>query len=147
MWLSSAVGRFHSLDLNQCAGGLERFLSKELNQGSWDFKSLSLPTKEIRGSKGCVGHIKKKEIYTWKSVKPWKYHGKNHEFLSLRKNWDPCPNHICVKLRNYGCQLAIRRSHSFDSSKFVMTQWKRNLVLIKWQISWISHWEFWNARS
>ena len=52
MVLTSAVGRFHSLDLNQRIGGLGRFLSKELNQGSVDCKSLSLPTKEISESKG-----------------------------------------------------------------------------------------------
>ena len=39
------------LDFNQCIGGLGRFFSKELNQSSVGFKSLSLPTKEIRESK------------------------------------------------------------------------------------------------
>ena len=70
MWLNSAVGRLRSLDLNQCVGCLGIFLSKELNQGSWDFKSLYLPTKEIRGSKGVWATFKKlKENYTWKLVK------------------------------------------------------------------------------
>ena len=51
MVLNSAVGRFHSLDFNQCIGALGRFLSKELNQGSVDFKSLYLLTKEINNQK------------------------------------------------------------------------------------------------
>ena len=50
--MNSAVGRFHSSDLNQCNGGLEKFLSTELNQGSVDIKTLFVPTKEIRQSKG-----------------------------------------------------------------------------------------------
>ena len=59
MVLSSAVGRFHSLDLKQCIGGLGIFLSKELNQGSVGFKSLSLSAKEIRESKGVWTTSKK----------------------------------------------------------------------------------------
>ena len=53
-----AVGGFHSLDLDQCIAGLGRFLSKELNQGSAGFKSLSPPTKEIKESKGVWTTLK-----------------------------------------------------------------------------------------
>ena len=52
MVLNSVVGKFHSLDLNYHIGGLGRFLSKEINQGSVDFKSLSPSIEEIRESKG-----------------------------------------------------------------------------------------------
>ena len=57
------MGRFYSLDLNHCIGGLGRFLLKERKQGTVDFKSLLPPTK---GIKKCVDHIeKKRENYTW----------------------------------------------------------------------------------
>ena len=56
--------------------GLGRFLLKEINQGSVDFKSMSPPTKEIRELKGVWGILKRKKIIpgnlqkkTWKYVK------------------------------------------------------------------------------
>ena len=88
MWLNSAVGRFHSLDLNQCAGGMGQFLSKELNQSSSDIKSLSLPTKEIRGSKDVWATLKGKKITNGICENPWKYHGKIMEFCHYKK-WEP----------------------------------------------------------
>ena len=61
---SSALGRFHSLNRNQCIGILGRFFLSELNQGSVDLKlpHLRAVAKEVRESKVCCGHIKKGEI-------------------------------------------------------------------------------------
>ena len=81
MWLNGGVGRFHSLDLNQCAGGLGRILAKELSQGSSDFKSLSVPTKEIRGSKGVWATLKKRKITPGNLQKPLEISWKNHGIL------------------------------------------------------------------
>ena len=80
------MGRFHSLDLNQCIGGLVRFLSKELNVGSVVLKSLSLPTKE-REPKGVEATFKKKrrKLYLEICDNPWKYHGKIREFCHYGK--------------------------------------------------------------
>ena len=85
------MGRFHSLDLNQCIGGLVKFLSKELNLGSVDLKSLSLPTKERGNQKVWRPHLKKKkENYTWKFVKtPGKIMEKSWNF-AITEKWEPC---------------------------------------------------------
>ena len=57
MWQKSAVGggRFHSLDPNQCIGGLGRFLSKEL----WLRRfQITISTSEMRESKGVYATLK-----------------------------------------------------------------------------------------
>ena len=89
MWLNGDVGRFHSLDLNQCIGGLGR-VSQELNQASVDFKLLSPPTKEMRDSKGVWATLEKKEEkYAWKSViNPWNIMEKSWNFVIMEK-WEP----------------------------------------------------------
>ena len=56
------MGRFHSLDLNQCIEGLGRFFSEELNLGSVDLKSLSPPTKERMIQKVWKPHLKIKKV-------------------------------------------------------------------------------------
>ena len=129
MWLNSTVGRFHSLYLNQCAGGLGRFLSKELNQGSWDFKSLYLPAKEIWGSKAVWATLKKGtlhlEICKKKTLEIWKDHG----ILLLRKSGNPvfcccCCFFFCVVTISLFCEATgtlcfrlklIDSTHSFSS--------------------------------
>ena len=58
MVLNSVAGRLHSLDLSHCVG----CLSKELNQGSVYFKSLSPPSKEKGESKDVEATFKKEKI-------------------------------------------------------------------------------------
>ena len=78
--------RFHSYELNQCIGGLGRFLSKELNQGSVDFK----PMEDKGIIRLCMPHQKKKKkrrrrrkLYLEIYEKPWKYHGKIKQIQNL----------------------------------------------------------------
>ena len=65
---------------NQCIGGLEQFLSREQNQGSVDFKTLSPPTGNQKVPQGTLQKKKITEI----CEKPWKY-GKITEFCHYGK--------------------------------------------------------------
>ena len=102
-------GKFHSLDLNQCVGGLGRFLSKELNQGSWDFNSLFLPTKEITESKGV-----------WATLKKKKKRRKLHLEICKKKK-----NHLEISWKSHGI-LSLRKSGNPDSSFHPLHLWQLN---------------------
>ena len=86
MVLNSAVGRFHSFDLNHYIRGLGIFLLKEQTQGTVDFKSLLPPAKELRESKGIYATLKKRENFTWKFSK--KTLEKSWNFVIMEK-WEP----------------------------------------------------------
>ena len=74
--ISCMLGRVHSLDLSQCIGDLEKFLSSGLNQGFVDLIYPPPPPPPTPAVKGEVVKIME-----------------NHGILSLRKSGNP--NFIC----------------------------------------------------
>ena len=115
MVLNSAMGRFHSLDHNQCTGGLGRFLSKELNQGSVDFKSLSPCTKEIRESKGVLATLKKEKIIPGNLIKNFKKTWKNKLIPDISQHAATCLCKLVYIIRRVKSSLEFQ-NYSFSLS-------------------------------